>query len=98
MTSGVKFFSSYWRAAAAAALGVSVRPSTRCGATAYRQRFARFLNNSGADRGTILLSLPLDGEGRTLDVGQRTRLVTVNYPETPAETRARRCSRSCTKS
>ena len=53
----------------------------------YRQKFARFLTNSGAERGTILLSLPLDGEGRTLDLGQRSRLVAVNYPETPAEAR-----------
>jgi hypothetical protein len=78
-----KFFSSYWRqqqqthAAARSALDSLWR-------TTYRQRFARFLNNSGSDRGTILLSLPLDGEGRTLDIGQRTRLVTVNFPESVA--------------
>ena len=59
--------------------------STRMWRNGYRQQFARFLTNSGADRGTILLSLPLDGEGRTLDVGQRNRLVAVNFPATPAE-------------
>ena len=78
-----KFFVGYWRgqqqhrASARAALDSMWRGT-------YRQRFARFLNNSGSDRGTILLSLPLNGEGRTLDVGQRTRLVAVNYPETAA--------------
>jgi hypothetical protein len=81
-----KFFSSYWRnqqqqhAAARSAVDSLWR-------TSYRQRFARFLNNSGSDRGTLILSLPLDGEGRTLDLGQRTRLVTVNFPETPASAR-----------
>jgi len=81
-----KFFISYWRnqqqqrAAARAAVDSLWR-------TTYRQRFARFVNNAGSDRGTILLSLPLDGEGRTLDVGQRTRLVAVNYPETAADAR-----------
>jgi len=82
----VKFFASYWRAeqlrrSAARAVVDSLWRTT------YRQRFARFLNNSGADRGSLLLSLPLDGEGRTLDVGQRTRLVTVNFPDTPANAR-----------
>ena len=79
-----KFFASYWRsqqqqrAAARAAVDSLWRVT-------YRQRFARFLNNSGSDRGTIILSLPIDGEGRTLDVGQRTRLVAVNFPQTPAD-------------
>jgi hypothetical protein len=81
-----KFFVAYWRnqqqqrAAARAAVDSLWR-------TTYRQRFARFLNNSGSDRGTIILSLPLNGEGRTLDVGQRTRLVAVNFPESSADAR-----------
>lgn len=81
-----KFYDSYWRE----------RQSARAPARAsvdslwlngYRQRFTRFLNNSGTDRGTILLSLPLDGEGRTLDLGQRTRVVAVSFPATPADAR-----------
>jgi hypothetical protein len=81
-----KFFSSYWRSeqlrlsAARSAVDSLWR-------TTYRQRFARFLNNSGADRGSLLLSLPINGEGRTLDVGQRTRLVTVNFPTGSADAR-----------
>jgi hypothetical protein len=80
----LKFFSGYWRAQQQRRVGVraSVDSMWRNG---YRQKFARFLTNSGADRGTMLLSLPLDGEGRTLDAGQRNRLVAVNYPATPAE-------------
>jgi hypothetical protein len=81
-----KFFTGYWRQQQQERAGVRAAVDSLW-RNVYRQRFARFLNNSGADRGTILLSLPLDGEGRTLDVGQRTRLVTVNYPETPAEAR-----------
>ncbi|HEX6050372.1 MAG TPA: hypothetical protein VFZ21_13915 [Gemmatimonadaceae bacterium] len=78
----VKFFQQYWeeqqrqRSAARATVDSLWRDR-------YRQRFARFLNNSGADRGTIVLSLPLDGEGRTLDLGQRTRVVAVNFPDDP---------------
>ena len=81
-----KFYSSYWRAQilARAAARSSIDSMWRNG---YRQKLARFLNNSGSDRGTILLSLPLNGEGRTLDVGQRTRLVAVNFPESPGDAR-----------
>jgi hypothetical protein len=82
----LKFFASYWREQQ------RVRSAARTSVDSlwlngYRQRFARFLNNSGSDRGTILLSLPLNGEGRTLDVGQRTRLVAVNFPSTPSAAR-----------
>lgn len=81
-----KFFESYWRTEQTRRAGVRAAVDSLW-RNVYRQRFARFLNNSGADRGTILLSLPLDGEGRTLDTGSRTRLVTVNYPETSADAR-----------
>lgn len=82
----VKFYGSYWREQqqARAAARTSVDSLWLNG---YRQRFARFLNNSGADRGTILLSLPLNGEGRTVDVAQRTRLVAVGFPARPADAR-----------
>lgn len=80
----VKFYDSFWReqqrAHEAARATVDSLWTNR-----YRQRFARFLNNSSTDRGTILLSLPLNGEGRTVDAGQRTRLVTVGFPATSAD-------------
>ena len=76
----VRFFSSYWQEEQRyrATVRTTVDSLWRNG---YRQRFARFLNNSGAERGTIVLSLALDGEGRTLDLGQRTRIVAVSFPE-----------------
>jgi hypothetical protein len=82
----LKFFSAYYREQQTRRVGVraAVDSIWRAG---YRQKFARFLTNSGAERGTILLSLPLDGEGRTLDLGQRNRLVAVNYPGAPADAR-----------
>ena len=82
----LKFFSSYWRDQQIRHSVVRSTVDSLWRAT-YRQRFTRFLNNSGADRGSLLLSLPLDGEGRTLDVGARTRLVTVNFPDTPENAR-----------
>ena len=81
-----KFFAGYWerQQQQRAAARISVDSLWR---TVYRQRFARFLANSGADRGTIVLSLPLNGEGRTLDLGQRNRIVAVNFPNDPDEAR-----------
>jgi hypothetical protein len=82
----IKFFSGYFRAQQQQRSGVRAAVDSLW-RNVYRQRFARFLTNGGGDRGSMLLSLPLDGEGRTLDIGQRTRLVTVNYPDTPADAR-----------
>ena len=82
----VKFFSSYWQEQQRQRADARTTVDSLWRNT-YRQRFARFLNNSGADRGTIVLSLPLNGEGRTLDLGQRTRIVAVNLQEHTDEAR-----------
>lgn len=80
----VKFYRSYWQEQQRQHAAVRTTVDSLW-VNRYRQRLARFLNNSGADRGSILLSLPLDGEGRTLDAGQRTRLVAVGFPATSAD-------------
>jgi hypothetical protein len=49
----------------------------------YRPRMQRFLNNTQQARGDILLSLPLDGEGRSLTNGKQSNLITVSFPERP---------------
>ena len=46
-----------------------------------RPKLTRYLNNTQLQRGEFLLSMPLDGEGRTL-TGART-VITTTYPETP---------------
>jgi hypothetical protein len=50
----------------------------------YRPRLQTFLNNTSQAGGEILLSLPLDGEGRTLTSGKRENTSVVNFPATPA--------------
>ncbi len=50
---------------------------------AYRPRMQRFLNNTQQAQGEILLSLPLDGEGRSLTSGKQANTVTVNFPDRP---------------
>jgi hypothetical protein len=49
----------------------------------YRPRMQRFLNNTQQATGDILLSLPLDGEGRSLTNGRQSNTLTVTFPERP---------------
>ncbi|HEX9383335.1 MAG TPA: hypothetical protein VF908_08030 [Gemmatimonadaceae bacterium] len=49
----------------------------------YRPRMQRFLNNTQQAQGSILLSLPLDGEGRSLTSGKQSNMITVTFPERP---------------
>jgi hypothetical protein len=49
-----------------------------------RPKLARFLNNTQQVRGDLYLSLPLDGEGRSLNGGKTMNIITVTFPDTPA--------------
>lgn len=49
----------------------------------YRPRMQGFLNNTRQAQGTILLSLPLDGEGRSLTNSNRSNIITVTFPARP---------------
>lgn len=46
----------------------------------YRARFQPFLSNTSQAAGEIFLSLPLDGEGRTLSAGKQQNATTVSFP------------------
>lgn len=50
----------------------------------HRPAFRRYLQNTQQDRGEMVLSLPLNGEGRTTQVANGYQLVGVNFPETAA--------------
>jgi hypothetical protein len=49
----------------------------------YRPRMQAFLNNTQQAQGTVILSLPLDGEGRSLTNGKQANIVTVAFPDRP---------------
>jgi hypothetical protein len=51
----------------------------------YRPKMQAFLNNSGQANGELLLSLPLDGEGRSQSSGKLQNTITVTFPDTPAQ-------------
>ena len=46
-------------------------------------RMQRFLNNTQQAQGTVLLSLPLDGEGRSQTNGKQSNTITVTFPDRP---------------
>lgn len=78
-----RFYQDYWvseqarRAATLAAVDSLWQ-------TRYRLRLQRFLNNTQQESGDILLSLPLNGEGRTIAFSSRENLIAVGFPEQPA--------------
>lgn len=51
----------------------------------YRPKFTRFLNNTQQVRGEFFLSLPLDGEGRSVTGGKNHNVVTTSFPDRPAD-------------
>ena len=78
-----RFYRAYWdqqqRERAA------VLTQTRDVWNQYRNRFERFLNNTSQAGGEIILSLPLDGEGRTLTAGKRENSTAVAFPARPSD-------------
>jgi hypothetical protein len=78
-----RFYDSYWTSEQGA------RTATRNAVDSlwqrvYRPKLQRYLNNTQQDNGEIYLSLPLDGEGRTVNLGQRQNAVAVAFPDSPA--------------
>jgi len=79
-----KFYHSYWTQQERERGNVLELADTLWQRT-YRPRMQRFLNKTQQGNGEILLSLPLDGEGRTQTSGSRSNVMTVTFPERPAD-------------
>src|SRR3954469_17453041 len=77
-----KFYHSYWTEQQREKSNVVEFVDTLWQRT-YRPRIQRFLNNTQQASGDILLSLPLDGEGRSLTNGKQSNVLTVTFPERP---------------
>jgi hypothetical protein len=77
-----KFYHSYWLQQQRERSNVLDLVDTLWQRT-YRPRMQGFLNNTQQSQGTILLSLPLDGEGRSLTSTNRANIVTVAFPNRP---------------
>lgn len=77
-----KFYHSYWTQQQRERSNVLDLVDTLWQRT-YRPKLQRFLNNTQQASGEILLSLPLDGEGRSLPNGRQANTLTVTFPDRP---------------
>lgn len=76
------FYRDYW--AAEQSRRAPARAAVSDAWDRYQPGFRRFLQNTQQDRGELLLSLPLNGEGRTAQVANGFQMVAVNFPATAA--------------
>ncbi len=51
----------------------------------YRPKLQRYLNNTQQQNGDLIVSLPLDGEGRTVSGSNRENVMVVAFPERAAD-------------
>lgn len=77
-----RFYHSYWIQQQRERSNVLELVDTQWQGT-YRPRMQKFLNNTQQSQGEILLSLPLDGEGRSLTNGKQANTFTVTFPDRP---------------
>jgi hypothetical protein len=79
-----KFYHSYWVEQERERSNVLELVDTLWQRT-YRPRMQSLLNNTQQAQGTVLLSLPLDGEGRSIASGKQSNTLTVTFPERPSD-------------
>jgi hypothetical protein len=79
-----KFYHSYWVEQERERSNVLELVDTLWQRT-YRPRMQSFLNNTQQAQGTVLLSLPLDGEGRSVTSGKQSNMITVTFPARPSD-------------
>lgn len=79
-----RFYQSYWNQQQRERSGV-VLALDSLWSKVYLAKFRPFLDNSRQNEGEMFISLPLDGEGRTIANGPRANSVAVTYPEKEAD-------------
>ncbi|MEO7083918.1 MAG: hypothetical protein ABI442_04495 [Gemmatimonadaceae bacterium] len=77
-----KFYHAYWNAEQARRTAAFQAVQEQW-ASKYYPKLSRFLNNTQQEGGQLVLSLPLGGEGRTVNDGKQNNIVAVEYPEKP---------------
>lgn len=79
-----KFYHSYWIAESSARAPTVARVDSAW-QRSWRPAFQRFLNNTQQQNGELYLSLPLDGEGRTVQFSKVQNSVAVPLPANVGE-------------
>ncbi len=78
-----RFFHDYWTAEQNARAPVRVALDSLW-QSVYRPKLQRFLNNTQQANGEFVLSLPLDGEGRTVAGNKQANMIATGFPESAA--------------
>jgi hypothetical protein len=76
-----KFYHAYWTSEQQTR-GAGYAQVNQQWIAQWYPKLTRFLNNTQQGSGEILLSLPLGGEGRTINGGKTLNSVAVNFPKT----------------
>ncbi len=77
-----RFYHAYWTSEQGARGAGYAQFQAQWQSTWY-PKLSRFLNNTQQPDGELLLSLPLGGEGRTVNQGKLSNIIAVTYPTTP---------------
>ena len=77
-----KFYHAYWTNEQQAR-GSAFAQFNQLWTAQYYPKLSRFLNNTQQAAGELLLSLPLGGEGRTVNDGKQTNMIAVEFPSNP---------------
>jgi hypothetical protein len=76
-----RFFHDYWTSEQQTR-GAAYAAFQEAWMSRYYPKLSRFLNNTQQASGQLVLSLPLGGEGRTVNDGKQSNLVAVEFPPT----------------
>ncbi|HXT16941.1 MAG TPA: hypothetical protein VN706_14975 [Gemmatimonadaceae bacterium] len=77
-----RFYHAYWLDQQSTR-GAAFAQFNQLWAGQYYPKLSRFLNNTQQAAGELILSVPLGGEGRTINTSNRTNVIAVEYPRTP---------------
>lgn len=76
-----KFYHDYWTSEQQTR-GAAFAQAVQLWNAQYYPKISRFLNNTQQASGQVLLSLPLGGEGRTVNDGKQSNTIAVEFPKT----------------
>jgi hypothetical protein len=76
-----RFYHAYWTSEQAAR-GAGYAAFREAWMSRYYHKLSRFLNNTQQSAGQLVLSLPLGGEGRTVNDGKQANIIATNFPAT----------------
>lgn len=77
-----RFYHAYWANEQVARAG-ALAAVNEAWASKYYPKLSRFLNGTQQAGGQLLLSIPLGGEGRTVNSGRSENIIAVGFPKTP---------------